>query len=125
MNEKYTEERKKILAMLEEGKINSQEAMDLLDALKEDEAIVFKKKKEESKKMVRIRIKSEDGDKVNVNLPIGLIKAGLKIGSKFDEKLDIEGVDFDEIMELIDEGHEGKIVDIQSEDGDIVEIYVD
>jgi hypothetical protein len=62
--------------------------------------------------------------KVNVNLPFGLVRAGLKIGGKFAPEM--EDVDWEEILAAINEGAQGKLVDVEDvEDGEKVEIFVD
>jgi hypothetical protein len=62
--------------------------------------------------------------KVNVNLPMGLVNVGLKMGARFAP--DLENVDLDEIIASIKEGAQGKIVEVEDEEGDErVEIYVE
>ena len=84
-----------------------------------------------TKMLLRVRINSKDGDKVNINLPLSiaelLIKNG-KIAIAYDKnnKLDaLSGIDFEQIMTLAKEGVIGKLVDIESSDGDKVEIWVE
>ena len=62
--------------------------------------------------------------KVNVNIPIGLVDVGLKMGARFAP--DMEGFDFAQVAEAIRQGVQGKIIDVEdSEDGERVEIYVE
>ena len=62
--------------------------------------------------------------KVSVNIPMGLVNAGIKMGARFAP--DLEGVNFDEISELIKSGAQGKIVDVvDNEEGERVEIFVE
>lgn len=89
-----------------------------------------------TKMLLKIRIKSGDGDKVNVNLPLSIAEILLK-NKKFVESLEqskdseknmlgaLHGVDFEQIVSLVKEGAIGKLVEIESKDGDIVEIWVE
>lgn len=78
-------------------------------------------------KMLRIIVRSAEGDKVNIKLPIGLGLSILRHGSKnitvnnkaFDQ-LDVE-----ELQSLIDEGALGEIVNVESHEGDTVKIVID
>ena len=63
-------------------------------------------------------------NKVNVNIPVGLVNVGLKMGARFAPE--VEGVDFEEIMEAIRSGQQGKIMDVTDEEGgERVEIFVE
>lgn len=124
------EERMQILKMLEEGRINVEEAANLLSALelgatKTQEA---ERPRSTGPKARWLRIRVTDGasgkQKVNVNLPIGIAGAALKIGRKFAPEL--EDVDMNELVESIQTGAQGKIIEVQdNEDGEHVEIFVE
>lgn len=78
--------------------------------------------------MLRIIVNSSDGDKVRVNLPMAIIKVGLEIGMKMPEvngNVDLKGVDFEQILALVEQGVVGKLVEVESADGDLVEIFVE
>jgi len=82
-----SEERKKILNMLADGKISAEDAGKLLDALsgtkenpkisKEDNQRYWEEGKAPSN--LRIKVLSGSGDNVNIKIPIKLIKAGAKL----------------------------------------------
>ena len=56
-----------------------------------------------------------------VNLPLGLVDAGLNIASKY-----APDVAFDELVDAISAGAEGKIIDVyDEEDGEHVEIFIE
>ncbi|HJA01765.1 MAG TPA: helix-turn-helix domain-containing protein [Candidatus Gallimonas gallistercoris] len=82
------------------------------------------------KLMLRIRILSEDGDKVNINLPFALVEVFLKDG-KLPFSADgaageaMKSIDFAKLSELVHAGVLGKLVDIESSDGDVIEIWVE
>lgn len=121
------EEKMMILSMLEEGKITKEEAINLLETLEEN---TEKNNAKNSKaKWIRIRVfDSEENTKVNVNLPISLLDAGMKIANKFSPDLKVSGLgeeDLKEIIEEIKNGAEGKIIDVEEENGQKVEIIVE
>ena len=62
----------------------------------------------------QLRIKVTDGDdtKVDINIPIALAEVGLKMVPK--EKLNVKGqeISIDHILQLIDEGTEGELVNV-------------
>jgi hypothetical protein len=131
------EDRLKILKMLEEGKIDSDEAARLLEALNGSE------KPEGKAKWLRVRVydKDEEKPKVKVNLPLSLIRLFSRLGKlkmgvpeKVQEKLREKGIDFDEadlgdIEGLIEEASQRGRVTIadvvDDEDGEKVEIYIE
>ncbi len=124
-----SQEKLKILDMIENGTISPKEGSELLKAIDEQPTKDIATKKE-AFKMFKIRILSADGDKVNVQIPLEFAKIALrnkrgipKLGDKLD-KLDVD-LDFDQILDMIESGTRGKIVDIQSGDGDIVEIVIE
>jgi hypothetical protein len=139
------EERMKILEMLSEGTITVEEAKELLDTLDKqkvvvadgegtNEAMMGEVVKSQAGKFLRIKVATEDGDRVDVNLPLSLIKAAIKIGGAQDlltKSVNIgktnmlEGIDPELIISSIEHGMVGKIVDVKTADGDIVEIYVE
>ena len=87
--------------------------------------------KDMSSKFLRIRVNSGDGDKVSVNLPLALIELlltneGLMSGMSFGDSTDVlKKIDFKQIYEMVSLGVMGKLVEISTEDGDVVEIYVE
>jgi len=125
-----TEERMRILRMIQEGKITAEEGAKLLAALRESRkepravgAAVFATSRS-AKGMLRVRVTDmiSGKAKVNVNLPLGLVDAGMSIASQF-----APGVDFDQIADAIRSGTmEGKIVDVvDEEDGEHIEVFID
>ena len=61
--------------------------------------------------------------KVTVNIPLGLVRAGLNIGSRFSP--DLEGMEWDELSTMLTT-EKGILVDVEdAEDGEHVQIYVD
>ena len=62
--------------------------------------------------------------KVNVNLPMGLVNFGMKMGARFAPEM--ENVNLDEVLQAIKEGAQGKIVEVEDEDdNERVQIYIE
>ena len=121
------EEIKRILNMVEEGKIDSEKAAELIEALNCLPETQQLPKLRNSDKMLRVRVISSTADNVNVNIPVSFLKAiGTAVNNvKIPGVSEQEGVDIKMIMEAIDSGLEGKIVDVKSGNGDIVEIVIE
>ena len=120
-----TEERVKILKMIEEGKISAEDGARLLAALSKTDRQRATPQTGEAK-WLRIRVTDIDTGKVtvNVNIPIGLVNVGLRMGARFVP--DMDGFEMEELSEALRKGLTGKIMDIVDEDeGQRVEIYVE
>lgn len=117
----------RILEMIENKTITAAEGANLLKALDDNEKTSPKVHKKEAFKMFKIKIISNDGDKVNVQIPIEFAKVALRNGKGFMKMDQIEGLDLDidMILEMIDSGMLGDIVDIESADGDTVKIVIE
>jgi len=74
------EERKKILEMLSAGKITAEDAERLLDKIEGGFSSAPKEPRKPGEKgklkWLLVRVDSNDGDKVNVRVPINLIRTG-------------------------------------------------
>ena len=79
--------------------------------------------------VMRIYVNSADGTRVKVNLPMSLVKVGMEIGVDFTANMNgsetLKGIDFSKLMDLVQQGAIGKLVEVESGDGDIVEIVVE
>ncbi|MEZ4516342.1 MAG: hypothetical protein R3C44_05710 [Chloroflexota bacterium] len=63
-------------------------------------------------------------NKVNVNIPMGPVNVGMKMGARFAPE--IEGAQLESVMEAIRGGQQGKVIDVyDEEDGEHVEIFVE
>ena len=126
------EERMKILKMIEEGKITAEEGAKLLSALADSRrtppsaSLSAASLAGGSARWLRIRVTdtATGKAKVNVNLPMGLVDVGLKIGARFAPEIDSEQMDA--INTALKSGLSGKIIDVtDEEDGEHVEIFVE
>lgn len=81
--------------------------------------------------LLKIMVDTAQGDRVRVNLPIGLIKVGLEIGVNFSDNIQMNGadalknLDWQQLMQLVDHGVIGKLVEVDTSEGDHVEIWVE
>ena len=131
------EEVLRVLKMVEEGKITADKAKDLIDALNNsnrtndsDAQIVISENKNYEDKFLRIKVLSAEGDKVNVQLPIKIIREVLKVTGKLLIKTEgLDGVDIEQLMNTIvtclDNEAMGEIVDVTSNKGDIVKVVIE
>jgi hypothetical protein len=123
-----SEERMQILKMIEEGKISAGEGAELLRALEKKEPPTPPEplRGASAARWFRVRITdlSTGRNKVNVNIPMGLVQVGMKMGARFAP--DMEGVDYDQLMTAIRSGKQGKVIDItDSDDRERIEIFVE
>lgn len=121
------EERMRILKMVEEEQISPEEGARLLAALKSSA-----RGKEPlppmpgQPKWLRVRVVdlNSGSNKVNINIPISLVNVGLRMGARFAPE--VEGLDFDEVLEAIRSGAQGKILEVMDEEGgERVEIFIE
>lgn len=121
-------ERLEILKMVEEGKLDTKDAVELLNAIDASYDEEIKPKKDV--KWLKVLVETENGKpKVNVKVPIAFVDVGLKLAQKFDPKIKDSGLDkinFKEIIEEVKNGAEGKIVDVEDEENHTkVKVYVE
>jgi hypothetical protein len=125
------EERMQILKMVENKQITAEDGARLLAALdakgQPGEPTVPPPSPSTQGRWFRVRVTDlKTGKrKVNVNIPLGLVDVGLKMGAKF-APAGLEGLDMNQIVAAIKAGGEGKIVDVEDdEDSEHVEIFVE
>ena len=117
------EERMKILDMVREGKISPEEGARLLQAL---QAGAKKTSGGREPRWLRVRVTDlqTNRTKVSVNIPMGLVSVGMRMGARFapsNANFDYQGV-----MDAIKSGATGKIVDIEDQDeSEHLEIWVE
>lgn len=123
-----SEERMKILNMINEGKISAEEGSKILAALTR----ISEKPKKVSKRAltsqwlrVRVTDMSTGKAKVNVNVPMKLVDAGLNIAAQFTPEMENAQM-MDAVKEALSENIQGKIVDVvDEEDQEHVEIFIE
>jgi len=120
------DERLQILKMLENGTISAEEASRLLEALDSAKDREDTSQHSSAPRWFRVRVTdlATGRSKVNVNIPMGLVNVGMRMGARFAPN--ISGVDAEQVLRAVREGAHGKVIDVENtEDGERVEIFVD
>lgn len=86
------------------------------------------KTKDINKLLFKISINSADGDEININLPLSVIK--VLVESKSNTNIisgneSLKNIDFASLLSLAEQGVIGEILNIKSSDGDIIRILVE
>jgi hypothetical protein len=128
MGKDLKDERIKVLGLLQKGLISADEAEKLLSAMDQKdtdfkETFVVPNAKKAPFRMLRIYVDSKEGDVVKIQIPIEFAKL-LKSG-KFNINLEQNDIDIDSIIDMINQGFVGELVNVESADGDIVKIVVE
>lgn len=81
------------------------------------------------KKAASLRVKVVDNTKdgspaVNIKLPIGVVKWGMKMVQAFSPQVKAANLDWDSITAMIQKGARGKIADVEAEHK-TVEVWVE
>lgn len=123
------EERLRVLRMVEEGKLNASEGINLLGTLTQGQKSAKAQQRASSGGPQWLRVRVTDLDtgrsKATVNIPFSLMDWGLRIGAKFAPE--VADYNLNELTKILrEEGLGGKIIDVvDEEDGDHVEIFVE
>jgi len=122
-----SEERLRILQMIREGKVTAEEGARLLQALgSSGKPPAPPPPPRRDPRLLRVRITDlgSGKTKVNVNIPMSLVNVGIKLGARFAPAS--TELNYDEIMEAIQSGASGKVVDVEDvESGEHVEVWVE
>lgn len=127
------EEISRILTLVEEGKVDKEKAAELIELIQQKEESVQRETLASTtyqNKLLKVRVISEEGDNVKVNVPINLVKAILKVGSGIAERVPeaekyVKDIDMNLLIEAIDNELEGQIVDVSSTNGDKVSVVIE
>lgn len=127
------EEITRVLAMIQEGKIDADKGSELIQALQEKEETgnkSFKKTTSYLDKTLKIRVVSVENDNVTVNLPIKLVKVVLMAGHSIAASIPqsekyVKDIDINLIIDAIENELDGQIVDIKSANGDSVAVFIE
>ncbi len=123
-----SDERLRILKLVAEGKASPDEAEKLMEAVAKEEK---PKGPAGTPKYLRVTVDSAKGDKVNVRVPLALVRAGMKLSAlmpkEVSEHMEERGFDLaalsnlnsDELVEALRELE----VHVDSADGDIVRVF--
>ncbi|NLG28731.1 MAG: hypothetical protein GX557_12525 [Chloroflexi bacterium] len=120
------EERVQILRMVEARRISPEEAAKLLEALEHASQEDDVRDKGKAAQWFRVKVTdlSTGRTKVNVNIPIGLVNVGMRMGAKFAPGIDSSA--FADVLASAKSGQRGKILEVDDHDsGEHVEIYTE
>jgi len=89
-------------------------------------------RKDVDKMMLKMQVLSSGGDTVKINLPVILIKAALESGIVPEGFVNVgannnvlKSVDFNAVILAAEKGVFGKLMEVKSADGDLVEIFIE
>lgn len=127
-------ERNKVLGMVAEGKLSADDAERLLDKLDGSGAAGAKNRADSPAdgaaplKYLRVLVDSAKGDKVNIRVPLALLRTGISLATLLPaaagEKLSENGIDLSHLEgdALVEELRE-LTVDVDSAKGDTVRVF--
>ncbi len=121
-----SEERMRILKMISDKQITAEEGSKLLEALRASESEDRDRSELTKSRWLRVRVtdRSTGKTKVNVNIPVGLVDVGLKMGARFAPEM--AGMDLQAIQAAVKNGYQGRIVEVDDEqDNERVEIFIE
>ena len=118
-----TDERNRVLYMVESGKVTAAQAAQLLDTLD----LERERSREQSRnRTARVRVTNlaTNRQKVNVTIPVSLIQVGLRLGTRLVPQ--VSGSALEDLLRAIESGATGRILDLQDlEEGERVEIFAE
>lgn len=134
-----SDERLRILRMIQEGKISAEEGLKLLGTLSQGSNQASSSAARQTVKppepepgsgheahyfRVRVTDTNTGRVRVNVRMPVSVVTAGLKLGARFSPQ--IEGMNMAQLAEAIRSGEMGQIVDVYDDnDGEHVEVFLE
>lgn len=121
----------RVIKMIEEGKIDSEKGAELIEALngpkvEEKTMIPTRNVNFNDERMLKVKVVSAERDNVNVQLPVKFIKGVIAACGKMPLNVQgMEGIDMQLLLQAMDSGLTGKIVDVKSANGDTVEVVIE
>lgn len=133
-----SEERMTILKMIESNKISVEQGSQLLEALGSagaqraaaaapaEAAPASQPAASGDKRRFRVLVTDTvtGKNKVSVNIPLSLVRWGMRTGKKFTS--DLDGIDMDELADMLEGGEDGQFIEVvDEEDGEHVRIFIE
>jgi hypothetical protein len=127
-----SEERLRILKMIQDGKISAEEGIQLMDVLSDSRRQKERQKPPVQAPMrrgsrffrVRVTDRSSGKIKVDIRLPINVVRAGSKLGARFSPEM--TGLDMDQVMEYVESGATGRIFELTHDsDQELIEVFIE
>lgn len=81
--------------------------------------------------ILRVKVFSTRGDKIRVNVPMTLVKLAMEIGVDVVPNMGgehgdmMKSIDMEKVVQMVEQGFVGKLVEIESADGDFIEVVVE
>jgi len=81
--------------------------------------------------ILRVKVLSAQGDKVRVNVPMTLVKLAMEIGVDVVPNMGgehgdmMKSIDMEKVVKMVEQGLVGKLVEVESAQGDIIEVVVE
>lgn len=119
----WSEERKRVLQMIEAGQVTAEEGARLLDTLGEGPR---RERPRASGRALRVRVTDLQSHrhKVNVTIPVNLVEVGLKLGSRLAPRMSRASIE--SILNAAEQGTTGRVFEMQDlEEGERIEIFVE
>ncbi len=120
-----TNDRLRILRMVEQGQISAEEGARLLEAITDD-AVHTRARGEARARSLRVLVTDLHSrrQKINVTIPASLVTVGLKLGARLFPR--DAGVTNDDVLRAIERDAPGRIFELQDlEEGERIEIFVE
>jgi hypothetical protein len=120
-----TDERLRILKLIENGQVSAEEGERLIEALGDD-AARERTRASTPPRTLRVRVTDLNTrrSKVNVTIPVSLVGIGMKLGARLIPRA--SGTTAEEIMRAIESGATGRVFEMQDlDEGERVEIFVE
>jgi hypothetical protein len=120
-----SEERLRILKLIESGQVSAEEGSQLLEALGASPARERSRGGAPSRTLrVRVTDLNTRRQKINVTIPVSLVGVGLKLGARLAPR--IAGANTEEIVRGIEGGATGRIFEMQDlDEGERIEIFIE
>ena len=119
----HTRERSEVLRLIEEGKVTAAEGIQLLTAQRPHSSLPLSST---DKRWLRIHVTDlkSNQSRVNVNVPLRWIDAGLRLGRSFAPELD--QIDWNKILATAQDSTAIRLLEVEDlEDNQRVEIVVE
>jgi hypothetical protein len=120
-----SEERLRILKMIESGQVSAEQGSQLIEALGERQERERPRGPTQPRTLrVRVTDLNTRRQKINVAIPVSLVGIGLKLGARLARRM--ESANTAEILRAIEDGSTGRIFEVQDlDEGERVEIFVE
>jgi hypothetical protein len=121
-----TEERMRILNMIQEGHISAEEGAKLLSALKASQQKESTATGGPQPRWFRVRVTDlrTGKHKVNMSIPMALVNVGIKMGARFVPETD--ELHYHDVVSALQSGQQGLILEVEDQESqERVEMFVE